>query len=450
MGLFRKAVSVLASNMGLTDPRLAVMVGGGSETHAGERVTTETALQLDAVWACVRLISQTLATLPIFVYQRDGDSNRVAAEHPLYRVIHDKPNAEMTAVEFWTAMYACRLLWGNAYAQIVRGYRDRVVALLPMRPDWTQVVPQQDGSLLYRYTWNGQSLELPEEDVLHLKGFTLDGQIGLSAIAAGRHSLGGAMAAEKAAGSVFRNGMRPSGVMMSPTYLTKEQRVEAEAMMGKWRGAIATGVVPLLEGGWDFKSLSIPPDDAQLLETRGYNIETICRWFAVPPAMIGHTEKSTAWGTGLEQMNLWFLTYSLRPHLKETEQAIWNKCLSPVEQGQFYAEYNVEALLRADSAGRAAFYREMITTAVFTPNEVRRLENLPPMEGGDHLMIQGAMMPLDVLVEQAIQAAVQMMTDGADAAAGEDDGPDEATDDEIDAVTEDDLGGLFSADLLNS
>ncbi len=447
MGLFRKAVSVLASNMGLTDPRLVVAVGGGVESHSGERVTTEAALQLDAVWACVRIVSQTIATLPIFVYERQGDSNEVASDHPLYRIVHDKPNAEMTAVEFWTAMYACRLLWGNAYAQIVRGYRDRVVALLPMRPDWTQIVRQPDGSVIYRYTWDGQKLDLPEEDVLHLKGFTLDGQVGLSAISAGRHSLGSAMAAEKSAGAIHKNGMRPSGVMMAPQYLTKEQRADAKVMMAGWRGAMNTGLVPLLEGGWTFQSLSIPPEDAQLLETRSFNIETICRWFGVPPAMIGHTEKSTAWGTGLEQMNLWFLTYTLRPHLKETEQAIWNKCLTPAEQREFYAEYSVDALLRTDSKARAENYRTLISTAVMTPNEARRLENLPPVEGGDDLFMQGAMMPLGALVAQAEQlvaagAAGAANPDGASAA-----GPEEATDEEVAAVTDDEVKSLFSEDL---
>ncbi len=448
MGLLRKAVMTLASNMGLTDPRLAMVVGGGSETHSGERVTTETALQLDAVWACARILSQTIATLPVFIYQREGETDTAAPDHPLYRIVHDKPNAEMTAVDFWTAMYACKILWGNAYAQIVRGYRDRVVALLPMRPDWTQVTRQADGSLLYRYTWNGQSLELAEDDVLHLKGFTLDGQIGLSAVAAGRHSLGSAMAAEKSAGSIHRNGMRPSGVMMSPTYLTESQRVEARAMIQKWQGAIATGVVPLLEGGWDFKSLSIPPEDAQLLETRSYNVETICRWFGVPPAMIGHTEKSTAWGTGLEQMNLWFLTYTLRPHLKETEQALWNKCLTAAEQRDYFAKYNVEALLRTDSKARAENYRTLISTGVMTPNEARQLENLPPVEGGDDLFMQGAMMPLGALVAQAEQLVAAGAAGAANAPGSPAAGPDEATDAEVAAVTDAEMKGLFSPDLL--
>lgn len=448
MGLLRKAVSVLASNMGLTDPRLVVAVGGGVESHSGERVTTESALQLDAVWACIRLVAQTIATLPIFVYERGEDgTNDLATGHSLYRILHDKPNAAMTAVEFWCAMYACKLLWGNAYAQIVRGYRDKVVALLPMRPDWTQVVRQPDGSMLYRYTWNGQTLDLPEEDVLHLKGFTLDGEIGLSAISAGRHSLGNAAAAEKTAGAIHKNGMRPSGVLTSPTYLTKEQRADAKVLMEGYRGAMATGRVPLLEGGWTFQSLSIPPEDAQLLETRSYNVETICRWFGVAPAMIGHTEKSTAWGTGLEQMNLWFLTYTLRPHIKETEQALAAKCFTAAERSEYFAEYNVDALLRTDSKARAENYRTLISTGVMTPNEARALENLPPVDGGDELFLQGAMMPLGALVAQA----EQLVAAGAAGAAGGPSAPagdsEEATDEEIAAVTDDEVKSLFSEDL---
>ena len=400
MGLFRKAALTVARGLGLTDQQF-VQWFGGEPSHSGESVTVDTALTLDAVWACTRLVSQTIATLPLPLYERDEQGrSRVAPQHPLYRVLHDRPNAEMTAVEFWQALFACKLLWGNGYAEIVRGAGNRVVALIPMRPDRVQVTRETDGSLTYRHTYQGLTQVLSEDQVLHLKGFSLDGQMGMSAIATGRHSLGMAMGAERTAGTIFKNGMRPSGVLSAPAYLTPEQRKEARGYVEKFEGARNTGRVPLREGGWKFESLTLPPDDAQLLETRGFNVEVICRWFGVLPVMIGHMDKATAWGTGLEQMNLWFLTYTLRSHLKAAEQAIWTKCLTPAEQQRFFAEFNVEGLMRADSKGRAELYRAEVTNALSTPNEIRARENKPPLPGGDQLFMQGAMLPIDKLGTQ--------------------------------------------------
>lgn len=407
MGLFRKAVTSLASGLGLSDPAL-VRLFSGEPAHSGERVTVDTALQLDAVWACTRLVSQTFATLPLMLYERDRQGrNRVASDHPLYRVLHDRPNADMTSVEFWQAMIACKLLWGNAYAEIVRRADGSTIALNPMRPDRVQITLQEDGSRIFTYTYNGRTLVLPEEDVLHLKGFSLDGLTGMSAIAAGRQSLGTAMGAERSAATIFKNGMRPSGVLTAPNYLTKDQRAEARAYLEKFKGAQNAGDVPLLEGGWKFDSLTLPPEDAQLLETRAFNIEVICRWFDVLPVMIGHMDKATAWGTGLEQMNLWFLTYTLRGHLKPAEQAIGMRLLTPADQTRFFAEFNVEGLMRADSKGRAELYRTEVTNALATPNEIRARENRPPLPGGDQLFMQGAMLPIDKLGQRPVPTAAE-------------------------------------------
>ncbi len=453
MGLFTKAVTTLATGMGLTDPRL-IAYFGGEPSHSGERVTVDTALQLDTVFACIRLVAQTIATLPIMVYERgdEGGQSTVAAEHPLYRVLHDRPNADMTAVEFWTAIIACKLAWGNGYAAIEKRRDGSVISLEPLRTDRVQVDLQRDGSRTYTYTFNGLTTVYQEDDILHLKGFSLDGYTGISAIAAGRHSLGGALGAERVAGTIFKNGMRPSGYFKIPQFLSKEQRAKAREYVQGFTGAENTGKVPMFEGGWEFMPLTLPPDDAQLLETRSFNIETICRWFGVPPMLVGHTEKTTTWGTGLEQINLGFLTYTLRSHLKEIEQAVGMKCLSAQDQRRYFAEFNVEGLLRADSQGRAEYYRSMVGAGLMTPNEVRRLENLPPLEGGDHLLVQGAMMPLDVLVEQAIQAAAQLALGNAGVAAPDaaGDAGDETSQAEIDAVTDADLKSLFSPDLLRS
>jgi HK97 family phage portal protein len=400
MGLLRniglKSVSVLARGLGLTDPRLYSYLSGGS-TYAGESVSVATAMQLDAVWACVRLLSQTVATLPLNLFKRDSEGRGIIdREHPLYRVLHDQPNADMTATEFWEAMVACVLLWGNAFAEIVRSGA-RIVALIPMRPDHVTVRRQQDGSLLYVYTWLGKIFELQEADVFHIKGFSLDGLVGLSPVTQARHSLGTAIAAEKAAGSLFRNGMRSSSAMMAPAYLNKTQRADADGLIAKITGSINAGSMPLLEGGWKIEQLSMSPQDAELLLTRAFQTEVICRWFDVPPAMIGHTEKTTAWGTGLEQMMLWFLTFSLRPHLKRIEQAIAKGLLTPAERDTHYAEFNADALMRADSAGRAALYSSAAQNGWKTRNEIRALENDPPLPGGDDLTVQVNLVPIELL-----------------------------------------------------
>ena len=400
MGFFKsvatKAVVTVARGLGMTSPDL-IYAMGGQPSAAGKVVTVDAALQLDTVWACVRLISQTIATLPLLVYrQDDAGHNTVASSHPLYRILHDQPNADMTATEFWEAMVSNVLLWGNGYAEISRGVLGRIVALTPMRSDRVMIRRQADGSLLYVYSWMGQVTELQEGDVLHIKGFSLDGRIGLSPIALARQTLGSAIAAEEAAGKMFANGMRPSGYLSSPTILTAQQREKTRELISGFQGSANTGKVPLLEGGWDFKPLSLPPEDGQLLESRSFHVEQLCRWFDVPPIMIGHMEKSTAWGTGMEQMMLWFLTFSLRPHLERIEQAIKRDLIAATE-ADVVAEFKVEGLLRAGSAARAALYASMGQNGIQTRNEIRALENLPRVAGGDDLTVQSNLIPIQDL-----------------------------------------------------
>lgn len=410
-GLAIKSVSVIAKGLGLADPRLYRYFSTGP-TYAGENVTVDGSLQLDVVWACVRLITETIATLPLFVYKRDKQGRGIVDDsHPLYRILHDRPNADMTAVEFFTAIVAALLLWGNAYAAISRRKDDGdtgslpapdnpVVAITPMRPDFVTVRRNNDGSLTYTYAYQGIHATLEEHQVLHIKGFSLDGLVGIAPISQARQSLASAIAAEKAAGSFFRNGMRPSAILESTTFLTDPQRAQANAMIERFTGAMASGGVPLTEGGFKFNTtVSLPPEDAQLLQTRGFHVEQLCRWFAVPPPMIGHSEKATAWGTGLEQMNLWFLMYCLRPHLERIEQAIHKSLMLPEEQVSNYVEFNVDGILRADSTIRAALYKTQIAYGLATPNEIRALENMPPDPNGNDLLVMSNMLPIRLLGE---------------------------------------------------
>ena len=396
--LWLKAVTVLARGIGLTDPRLFRMVSGGSsETVAGEIVTIDVAMRMDTVWACVLLIARTVATLPLQFYRLDPDGNGIIAkDHPLYSILHDMPNADMTAVTFWQAVIGSLLLWGNAYARIDR-VGGRIVALTPMVPDRITPKREPDGSILYLYRdYNGNLLELVEGDIFHVKGFSVDGLVGMSPIAQARESLGLALAAEKSAGSVFRNGMRPQYSINSPTFMNDDQRKRwEEKLKPALIGSLNAGNPALLEGGWKIENISINPDDAQLLASRGWSVEQICRWFGVAPPMIGHMEKSTAWGTGLEQMNLWFLTYTLRPLLEAVEQEISRSCLTAIERTKFYAEFNVDGLLRADSKTRADMFAIYVTNGIRTRNEVRALDNLEPLEGGDVLTVINTQVPLN-------------------------------------------------------
>lgn len=396
MGILTKAISTIARGLGLTDLRLYHFFSGGP-THSGEIVTIETSLQLDVVWACVRLVSQTIATLPLFLYLRDkAGRGTIDDSHSLYRILHDRPNADMTATEFWEAMAAAVLLWGNAYAAIER-IGSRIVAIMPMRPDRVVVRRETDGSLSYTYSWQGYVATLSEDDVFHIKGFSLDGLIGISPIAQARQCLASAMAAEKAAGAFFRNGMRPSAVMSAPTYLNDPQREQAKDIIARFTGAMQTGGVPLMEGGWTLTPFSLPPEDAQLLQTRSFHVEQMCRWFDVPPIMIGHMDKSTAWGTGMEQMMQWFLTFALRPHLKRIEQAISKCLLTTEEQLSYYAEFNAEGLLRADSKARAELYKTLADHGLRTRNELRALDNEPPHPDGNDLTVMSNMIPIQLL-----------------------------------------------------
>lgn len=382
----------------------------GAGSAAGEEVSVRTALQLSAVWACVRLLAETIATLPLNLYVTMPDGTRsIAKDHPLYSVLHTQPNVENTAVEFWEVIVASMLLTGNGYARkLMSG--STVIGLELMLPHRTQVRRLPDGSLQYTYNGiNGPSYDLTEADVLHIRGFSIDGYMGLTPIWFAREVMGGAIAANKASSAMFRNGMRPSGALSTDQVLPKDRRTEIrEDLQAQFGGAMSSGRTMVLEAGMTYKAISMNPEDVQLLETRSFNIEEICRWYGVPPFMVGHSEKSTSWGTGLEQQTMGFLTFSLRPWLTRIEQACRKSLLSPVERLKYHAEFSVEGLLRADSAGRADFYSSMTQNGIMTRDECRVKENLQPMGGNAGVLtVQSALLPIDKLGEQSAASSAQ-------------------------------------------
>lgn len=356
---------------------------------SGSQVTADKALKLSAVWACVRLRSQAISSLPLHL----KDSHRkIAGGHPLYKIIHDAPNADMCASEFWEAIISNLDLWGNAYCRINR-IGDRVVSLDLFDPQYMSVGRSDSGEIIYKYTKNNvDGGEYSEKDVLHFRGFTLDGLIGLSPIGYQAQVMGLQMDANNAASKAFKNNLKAGGFLKTgERVLNEDQRKRVREGLSEFGKPENAGKWMVLEAGMEPANMSgawINPQDAQLLESRYFGIEEICRAFGVPPQLIYSTDKSSSWASSAEQIDLNFLTYSLTPVLRRIEQTIARKLLKPEDRSKFYPRFSVEGLLRADSAGRASFYTAMLQNGVMTRNEVRELENLPPIAGADQLTVQ--------------------------------------------------------------
>lgn len=366
-------------------------------TWAGRTVRQGEALQLSAVWACVRLISESIATLPLGFYLRKPDGSRkLASTHPLYAILHSQPNANMAAITFWEAVVASMLLWGNTYVEKKR-MGGRIVALDFLLPARMKVTKNDQGLLDYEYTDAQRRVrKIAADDMMHIPAFTIDGLCGLSPVAYGAQVLSTATVTDEASAKVFSKGMRASGFIKSKDLLKRDQRESLRESIEKFRGNTDPGGTMVLEADMSYQALSMNPDDAQLLESRAWNVEELCRWFRVPPFMVGHAEKSTSWGTGIEQQMIGFVTFVLRPWCVRIEQAINRSLLLPAEKGRYFAEFALEGLLRGDSAARAAFYGVMIDKGILTRDEVRALENWPAMEGNAGVLtVQSATVPLD-------------------------------------------------------
>ena len=391
--------TTIARWFGLTDGRIWTTFFGG-QSWAGKPVTPDTAMQVATFWACVRLLAQTIATLPLGFYQRRTDGGRdTAGGHELYGLLHDSPNADQTSCEFWEGLAAHLLIWGNAFAEISRS-GDRIVALDLLRPDLMSVHRDRDGTLIYRFSDPRGLREFREADIFHVRGFGFGGDLGLSPVAHARQTLGATIATDEAAARTFANGLRPSGWFnyKGTTLLTKEQREQAKAVLIEpYQGSENAGKVGILESaaGFEWQQVNIPPKDAEMLATRAFHIEEICRWFGIPPILVGHSPQGqTMWGSGIEQVMLGWLTLGLRPYLTRIEQAIKRQLIAPAERATLYAEFNVEGLLRADSTGRAEMYSKLMQVAAITPNQIADRENLPRFDGGDVHLVNSTLVPL--------------------------------------------------------
>lgn len=372
------------------------------QSAAGKVVGVDAALQLSAVWACVRLLAETVSTLPMGFFQRLSDGSRVpAVDHPLYTLLRVRPNSQMTAARFWLSVMASLLLRGNAYVEIKR-LGARIVSLEILLPQRMVVKQLTTGDLQYVYSdLDGTQRTLSAAQVMHIRGFGTDGLIGLSPVACAREVLGQATAANEYAAKSFAQGMAASGVLAVTGSLKPEQRDALKKSLATFQGSTNAGKVMVTEEGAKFEQISMSPADAQMLQVLSFDIEEICRWFRVHPTMVGHTDKASSWASSSEQMNQQFLTYTLRFWLENIEQEISGALLTPLERGKFFAEFNVEGLLRADSAARAQFYASALQNGYYNRNDVRTKENLTPFQGGEIFTVQSNMMPLDQLGKAA-------------------------------------------------
>lgn len=393
MSIWSSAYQWVGRTFGLADAELYAAMGG-AETATSENVTTSSVLGLSAAWGCVSLLTGTISSLSCDVYKKQG-SIKVRAEHPLQSILSD-PNADQTEVDFWEQMTLGLELQGNAYAKIDRRSDGSIIALTPIRPDAMSVERATGGRI--RYTWyeEGKRKQSFEDGIFHIRGKGGNALGGMSPIAVLKNTFGTAQAVERAAGATFANGAMPSGILSTERTLTGSQRPDLEKLMReKYQGARNSGTPMILDDKMTWESLSFRPDEAQMLESRAFSVEDICRAFDVPPFMVGHTEKVTSWGSGLEQQILGFQKFALRKRLKKIEKTIVKQLMSPEDRrAGFTVSFNIEDLLRGDSKARAAFYRALLDAGVITINEVRALEGLPPIEGGDVPRIQKQNVPI--------------------------------------------------------
>ena len=375
---------------------------GGSTS--GTRVNERTAMQMTAVYSCVRILSEAVAGLPLQFYRYTADGGKEkAVDHPLYFLLHDEPNPEMTSFVFRETLMTHLLLWGNAYSQIIRNGKGEIMALYPLMPDRMRVDRDENGQLFYEYTvstddahtMKGSTVKLKPSDVLHIPGLGFDGLVGYSPIAMAKNAIGMAIACEEFGAKFFANGAAPSGVLEHPGTLKDPSRVR-ESWQATFGGSNNAQKVAVLEEGMKYTPISISPDQAQFLETRKFQLDEIARIFRVPPHMIGDLEKSSF--NNIEQQSLEFVKYTLDPWVSRWEQAMVRALLTVEEKKQYFFKFNVDGLLRGDYQSRMQGYATARQNGWMSANDIRELENLdriPAEQGGDLYLINGNMTKLE-------------------------------------------------------
>lgn len=378
-----------------TQRNIGVQYSGPSyEEAAATPVNEETAFQLSTVWACVKLLSETVASLPLVMYEKRPDGRVVITEHPFAQLMAGKPNRYQTRLEFFETMMLNLVLHGNAYAKVNK-INGEVRSLMPLMSAQVEPSLLADGSIVYRYVEDGETIIYSEASIWHVKLFG-NGIVGRSPLAFARNIVGIAQAAEKAVTKIYQNGGKPSGVLSLDALLTPEQRT----MVRQNFSTLTTGTderLLVLEKGMKFDAVSMSPEDIELLASRRFQTEEICRWFGVPSVMVNDTSGSTTWGSGIEQIVAGFYKLSLRPYLERFEASMHTHLLKPEDAKKYELEFDFEGLLRSDLKSRLEGYRTAIAGTILTPNEVRRIEGFPAVIGGDKLLSQINMTPIDQL-----------------------------------------------------
>ena len=358
-------------------------------TTSGKTVNERTALQTTAVYACVRILAETIASLPLHTFRYTDRGKEKALEHPLYYLLHNEPNSEMTSFVFRETLMSHLLLWGNAYAQIIRDGRGQILSLYPLLPDKMTVDRADSGEIIYQYRTDRGVYLLRREEVLHVPGLGFDGLIGYSPIAMAKNAIGMAIATEEYGASFFANGANPGGVLEHPGVVKDPKRVR-ESWNAVYQGSSNAHRVAVLEEGMKFQAIGIPPEQAQFLETRKFQINEIARIFRVPPHMLADLEKSSF--SNIEQQSLEFVKYTLDPWVIRWEMAIQKALFTPAEKKQFFVKFNLDGLLRGDYQSRMTGYATGRQNGWLSSNDIRELENMNPIPtelGGDLYLING-------------------------------------------------------------
>jgi len=359
---------------------------------AGKSVSVQSAIQVSAVYACVRVIAETIASLPLHVYKVTDTGSEKATQHSLYRLLHDEPNREMTSFILREAMLTHLLLWGNSYCQIIRTGRNQIDSLYPLLPDRMEVDRDSNCKLTYTYsTSEGRIYRLAAEEVLHIPGLGFDGVVGYSPIALEKNAIGLGLAAEEYGSKFFSNGARPSGILTHPNTV-KNPKVLRESWNAAYGGSSNSGRVAILEEGMKFETISMPNNEAQFLETRKFQVSEICRIFRVPPHLVGDLEHATF--SNIEHQSISFAVHTIRPWLVRIEQAINRSLFSEREKVHFYAQFNIDGLMRGAYKERMEGYAIARQNGWMSANDIRELENMNPIpdsEGGNTYLVNGNM-----------------------------------------------------------
>ena len=367
---------------------------------SGKSVTARSAIQVSTVYACVRVIAETVASLPLHVYAVTDKGSVKAQEHPLYRLLHDEPNSEMTSFVWREAMLTHLLLWGNSYSQIIRNGRGQILGLYPLLPDRMEVDRDSAGELTYTYSLtSGQTVRLRPEDVLHIPGLGFDGVMGYSPIALEKNAIGLGIAAEEYGSKFFSNGATPSGVLTHPNTV-KDPKKLRESWNAAYGGSANSGKVAILEENMKFERISMPNNEAQFLETRKFQVSEICRIYRVPPHLIGDLEHATF--SNIEHQSISFGVHTIRPWLVRIEQALNRQLFPEKEKGCFYAQFNMDGLMRGDYKSRMEGYAIARQNGWMSANDIRELENMNPIpdeDGGNEYLVNGNM----IRIAQAAQ-----------------------------------------------